>query len=187
MPLVAPVLGVGKTPWVLEFVKVAKLMLHNVPLFPAPTEDGQWTNSVRSQKVATRRSLGRDPETTTIHCLKSTALSWASKAGLNAETRQVLGHHSTGKHSHEICNRDLLAEPLRQLELSLQRIRTGAFLPDASGSGMNAEPNKESPSNTFRKADSTTSESLQSSSTDSFSDANTLHSDQYPDDVYDPL
>ena len=54
MPLVAPVLGVGKRPWVLEFVKVAKLMLRNLPLFPAPTADGQWTNSVTSQKVATQ-------------------------------------------------------------------------------------------------------------------------------------
>ena len=91
---------------------------------------------------------------TTIHCLKSIALSWAGKAGLNAETRQVLGHHSTGKHSHEIYNRDLLAEPIRQLELILQRIRTGAFLPDASRSGLIAEPNKEDPSDVFRKADS---------------------------------
>ena len=46
MPLVAPVWGVGKTPWVLEFVKVSKLAdrpldaLHNVPLLPAPTETG---------------------------------------------------------------------------------------------------------------------------------------------------
>ena len=47
MPLVAPVWGVGKTAWVLEFIKVSKLAerpldtLHNVPLLPAPTEDGR--------------------------------------------------------------------------------------------------------------------------------------------------
>ena len=103
---------------------------------------------------------------TTIHCLKSTALSWAGKAGLNAETREVLGHHSTGKHSHEIYNRDLLAEPIIQLELVLQRIRTGAFLPDASRSGMLVQPSKEDPSNSFRKADST-SDTAESSSADS--------------------
>ena len=91
--------------------------------------------------------MDKEPEMTTIHCLKSTALSWAGKAGLNAETRQVLGHHSTGKHSHEIYNRDLLAEPIRQLGLILQRIRTGAFLPDASRSGMITEPSVEDPSN----------------------------------------
>ncbi len=91
------------------------------------------------------RALGKDPEMTTFHCLKGTALSWAGKGGLNAETRQVLGHHSTGKHSHEIYNRDLLAEPMRQLELILQRIRTGSFLPDASRSGMITEATVEDP------------------------------------------
>ena len=156
MPLVASVWGVGKTPWVLEFIKVSKLAdkpwdtLRNVPLLPAPTEDGRWTNRSTSTLEAKRwllsvlsRTLGRDPEITTIH--------WA---GLSAETRQVLGHHSTGKHSHEIYNRVLLAEPIRRLELILQRIHTSPFLPDASRSGMIAEPSKEDPANSFRKAES---------------------------------
>ena len=51
---------------------------------------------------------------------------------------------------------------------------------------MIAEPSKEDPSNSFRKADSA-SDPSESSSTDVSSDANTLHSDQYPDGVYDPL
>ena len=88
MPLVAPVWGVGKTPWVLEFVKVAKLAdrpldtLHKVPLLPAPTEDGGRTNRSTSTQEAKKwllsvlsRALGKDPEMTTIHCLKSIALS----------------------------------------------------------------------------------------------------------------
>ena len=149
MPLVAPVWGVGKTPWVLEFVKVARLAdralehLDQVPMLPAPTEDGKWTDRSTSTLEAKKwllsilfRALGQDPDATTIHCLKSTALSWAGKAGLSAEVRQILGHHSTGKKSHEIYNRDLLADPLRQFDLLLQRIRTGAFLPDSSRSGM---------------------------------------------------
>ena len=125
--------------------------------------------------------MNKDPEMTTIHCLKSTALSWAGKAGLSAETRQSLGHHSTGKHSHEIYNRDLLAEPIR-----LQRIRTGSFLPDASRSGMITERTEEDPSKSFRREESE-SESSESSSTDSSSDAATLRSDEYPEDVYDPV
>ena len=68
----------------------------------------------------------------------------------------------------------------------MQRIRTGAFLPDASRSGMIAEPNKEHPSNSFRKAESN-SDSSESSSTDSSSDADILDSDQYPEGVYDPI
>ena len=100
--------------------------------------------------------------------------------------RQVLGHHSTGKHSHEIYNRDLLAEPIRQLELILQRIRTGSFLPDASRSGMITEATAEDPSKNFRLEEDD-SESSESSSTDSSSEAATLHSDEYPKDVFDPV
>ena len=117
MPLVAPAWGVGNTPWAIEFAKVAKLAngpldsLHNVPLLAAPTEDGEWTNRSTSTLEAKRwllcvlkKALRKDPDATTIHCPKSTALSWAGKAGLGTEVRQVLGHHSTGKKSHEIYN-----------------------------------------------------------------------------------
>ena len=192
MPLVAPVWGVGKTPWALEFAKVSKRadrpleILHSIPLLPAPTEEGGWTNRSTSAQEAKKwllsilsRALDGEPEMTTIHCLKSIALSWAGKAGLSAETRQVLGHHSTGKHSHEIYNRDLLAEPIRQLELVLQRIRTGSCLPDASRSGMITV---EDPAKNFR-IEEDDSESSESSSTDSPSDAATLHSDEYPKDA----
>ena len=98
--------------------------LRNVPQLAAPSEGGQWTNRATSTLEAKRwplsilrKSLGKDPEMTTIHCLKSTALSLAGKAGLGAEVRRVLGHHSTGKRPHEIYSRDLLADPLRQLEM----------------------------------------------------------------------
>ena len=109
MPLVAPAWGVGNTPWAFEFAKVAKLAnrpldsIHNVQLLAAPTEDGEWTNRSTSTLEAKRwllcvlkKALGKDPDATTIHCFKSTALSWAGKAGLGTEVRQVLGHHSTG-------------------------------------------------------------------------------------------
>ena len=199
MPLVAPVWGVGKTPWVLEFVKVARLAhrplehLDQVPMLPAPTEDGQWTDRSTSTLEAKKwllsilfRALGQDPDATTIHCLKSTALSWAGKAGLSAEVRQILGHHSTGKKSHEIYNRDLLADPLRQFDLLLQRIRTGAFLPDSSRSGMMTSAANEDPKDIYRP-DPTVDESSESSSTDSSSEDESLGSDQYQDIVYDPI
>ena len=199
MPLVAPVWGVGETPWVLEFVKVARLAdrplehLDQAPMLPAPTEDGQWTDRSTSTLEAKKwllsilfRSLGQDPDTTTIHCLKSTALSWAGKAGLSAEVRQILGHHSTGKKSHEIYNRDLLADPLRQFDLLLQRIRTGAFLPDSSRSGMMTSAANEDAKDIYRP-DPTVNESSESSSTDSSSEDESLGSDQHQDIVYDPI
>ena len=78
------------------------------------------------------------------------------------------------------------AEPIRQLELVLQRIRTGSFLPDASRSGMITETTEEDPSTSFRREESE-SESSESSSADSSSDAATLGSDEYSEDVYDPM
>ena len=202
MPLVAPAWGVGSTPWAIEFAKVAKLAarplesLHNTPLLAAPTTDGDWTNRSTSTVEAKRwllcllkKSLGRDPEATTIHCLKSTALSWAGKAGIGTEARQVLGHHSTGKKSHEIYNRDLLADPLRQLESLLQRIRTGAFVPDASRSGMVSQVTTTDPASTYQAApdvDKVSDSISESSSTDSSSDDQESH-DEDISNPFDPV
>ena len=73
---------------------------------------------------------------TTIHTLKATPLSWSAKWGLDPDVRAILGHHSTGKTSAECYARDSLAKPLRDFELVLQQIRTKAFSPDATRSGM---------------------------------------------------
>ena len=67
--------GVGEIPWVLEFVKVARLAdrplehLDQVPLLPAPTEEGQWTDKSTSTLEAKKwllsilcRTLGQDPD-----------------------------------------------------------------------------------------------------------------------------
>jgi len=55
-------------------------------MLPAPTEDGQWTDRSTSTLEAKKwllsilfRALGQDPDATTIHCLKSTGLSWGAK------------------------------------------------------------------------------------------------------------
>ncbi len=202
MPLVAPAWGVGNTPWAIEFAKVAKLAnrpldsLHNVPLLAAPTEDGEWTDRSTSTLEAKRwllcvlkKSLGKGPDATTIHCLKSTALSWAGKAGLGTGVRQALGHHSTGKKSHKIYNRDLLAEPSRQLESLLQRIRTGAFLPDTSRSGMVTDKTISDPASTYKMApipEEASSSCSESSSTDSSSTEQGSQDDELQG-LYDPI
>ena len=51
---------------------------------------------------------------------------------------------------------------------------------------MITEPTEEDPSKSFRREESE-SESSESSPTDSSSDAATLRSDEYPEDVYDPM
>ena len=52
---------------------------------------------------------------------------------------------------------------------------------------MITEPSVEDPSNGFRWEESNSESSSESSSTDSSSDAATLDSDQYPENVYDPI
>ena len=91
MPLVGPVWGVGNTPWVLEFIKLLDT-LRNVPLLPAPTEEGRWTNR----------------STSTLEAKNPLLEEHSSQLGWKSWTECTGKHHSTGKHSHEIYNRDLL-------------------------------------------------------------------------------
>ena len=81
-----------------------------------------------------------------------------------------LGGESRPRDRSEIYNRDLLAEPLRQLESLLQRIRTGAFLPDTSRSGMVTDKTISDPASTYKMApipEEASNSCSESSSTDS--------------------
>lgn len=148
MPLVAPIWGVTSPPWGLAFLKVAQLAnrqlegLDHEPLLAAPNLTGGWSSRAVTTKEAGKwiRNLFKNVEGgstfTTIHTLKATPLSWSAKWGLDPDVRAILGHHSTGKTSAECYARDSLAKPLRDFELVLQQIRTKAFSPDATRSGM---------------------------------------------------
>jgi hypothetical protein len=70
------------------------------------------------------------------HSLKSTCLSWASKAGMSRELRQVLGYHVVqGSKTALHYSRDEQAEPLRQMSNILMKIRLHLFNPDCTRSG----------------------------------------------------
>ena len=199
MPLVAPAWGVGNTPWAIEFAKVAKLVnrpldsLRNVPLLAAPTEDGEWTNRSTSTLEAKRwllcvlmKALGKDPDATTIHCLKSTALSWGWESRPGNRSKAGAG---PPQHWEEIPRDLQLAEPLRQLESLFQRIRTGAFLPDTSRSGMVTDKTVKDPATTYKLGpiqEEDPSSCSESSSTDSSSTEQSSQDDQLPG-LYDPL
>ena len=158
MPLVAPVWGVGNLPWGLIFIKLCQSSnrpvesLSNEPMLNAPTPDGSWSGrSVTTTEAGKwlRKILAGmkgDAIFTTIHALKATPLSWCAKWGLGPDIRALLGHHSTGKTSAECYGRDNLAKPLRDFDLVLQQIRTGAFSPDATRSGMIREESVQDPS-----------------------------------------
>ena len=148
MPLVAPIWGVTLPPWGLTFLKVAQLADRQLesfdqePLLAAPNLTGGWSSRSVTTKEAGMwirnllKKLDGGSAFTTIHTLKATPLSWSAKWGLDPDVRAILGHHSTGKTSAECYARDSLAKPLRDFELVLQQIRTKAFSPDATRSGM---------------------------------------------------
>ena len=71
------------------------------------------------------------------HSMKCTVLLWSAKAGLPRHSRRLLGYHiAPGDKTMEIYSRDSMAAPLRDLDKLLESIRAGAFLPDATRSGM---------------------------------------------------
>ena len=161
MPLVAPVWGVTSPPWGLAFVKVLQLAgraadhLDHEPLLAAPTPDGKWSSRAVTTKEGGKwlRNLLSSVEGgalfTSIHTLKATPLSWCTKWGLDPNIRSILGHHSTGKGSAECYGRDNLAKPLREFELVLQQIRTRAFSPDSTRSGMMGPETVADPKSSF--------------------------------------
>ena len=148
MPLVAPVWGLLTPPWGLRFVKLCAVAertlssLEQEPMLAAPDPDGQWSKRSVTTTEASKwirnilTKMDGEIEYTTIHSLKATPLSWCAKWGLEPDVRLLLGHQSTGKQSAECYARDNLAKPLRDFDLVLQQIRTRAFSPDATRSGM---------------------------------------------------
>ena len=151
-------------------------VIDHQPLLMAPKPDGTWSHRAVTTTEAgkwLRKLLGRmnpEAEYATAHSLKSTPLSWCAKWGLDPEVRLILGHHKTGKSSAECYGRDNLAKPLRDFDLVLQQIRTKAFVPDSTRSGMIQEPERNDPSDTFRAPPETEEAVPASSSSDDMSD-----------------
>jgi len=115
------------------------------PLMPVVDHSGNFGRTPISPSLASQwlRDLfilaGHSRESVSgisAHSLKSTCLSWVSKAGVSREHRQVLGYHIVqGSQSALHYSRDEQAEPLRQLSYVLRNIRNGNFNPDSSRSG----------------------------------------------------
>ena len=71
------------------------------------------------------------------HSMKSTLMSWTSKFGLPDNGRSVLARHvSSVTSATAVYSRDMLSPVLRQLDVMLMAIRSGAFCPDRLRSGM---------------------------------------------------
>jgi len=69
------------------------------------------------------------------HSMKSTTLSWSSKAEMPREYRRILGRHSSStKEADSVYSRDLSFGPVRALERVFVMIREKSFAPDGKRS-----------------------------------------------------
>ena len=154
LPLVAPIWGLEKPCWALEWNKIAKKVgrifddTFKGPILPAPDKFGNWGSRSVTAAEASKwllellRPNGSNLDEVTSHSLKCTVLSWLAKAGAEPHHRLVLGHHSTQRGSLETYSRDMLSAPLRAMEDVLRKIRMGALHPGLTRSGHIQEPTK---------------------------------------------
>ena len=159
LPLVCPCIGVNGKDWVARYLALREKSGLEMPgnqdvcMLPAPSgSDVQpWTSRPLSSEEGAqfiRKVLGA-PKTTerrlSTHSLKSTAISWTSKFGLNFEARALLARHSSAvANPTALYSRDLLSPVMRSFVHLLSQIQGGQFAPDATRSGM-LTPNPATP------------------------------------------
>ncbi|CAE7231133.1 unnamed protein product [Symbiodinium sp. CCMP2592] len=83
------------------------------------------------------------PNKITSHSFKATLLSMAAKRGYSIEDRLQMGYHSVPGRMALVYSRDGAARSLRLLEVMLQEIRSGFYLPDSTRSGRLKGPARE--------------------------------------------
>jgi len=148
LPLVAPIYSLGSYDWFRAWLQSREALgletggRLNAPLLCRFGVDGkplqQEVTSSECGKLlreALRVGHGKGCAVKS-HSLKATALSWAGKHGLDLETRRLLGHHlDANAKSAEAYNRDSMGPAVAKLVGTLQAIKQGVFLPDATRSG----------------------------------------------------
>jgi hypothetical protein len=158
MPLVATAVGLLGTTWGkswLDQMVIAGLAvrdpydstMYTFPkgcILPENLRDGSWGDgpTTCSEAGVWLVSLLRMAGATNVdkmvgtHSLKVTPLSWCAKYGLSIQDREMLGHHSLGKHMSALTySRDSQARPLQLFQEVISSIKSGAFDPDNTRSG----------------------------------------------------
>ena len=151
LPIVAPCLGVTSTNWAQLYIDLRLQAGLDGPgvkpghMMPAPdgiSGDAWLDRYVTSEEGADflrlllqrKKVVGRRIST---HSMKSTAISWTSKFGLSVETRAILARHSSSLSNPTILySRDIISAALREFDMVLTAIRSRAFEPDRTRSGM---------------------------------------------------
>ena len=118
----------------------------NGPLLKAPSGgNGNFmTRGLKSSEVsallrhfvgASEPVHGQSAPSVSSHSLKSTALSWCARYGLNPSTRSLLGRHVSSLHeTYAIYSRDLACAPVAELQGVIDDIHAGKFSPDCQRS-----------------------------------------------------
>jgi len=150
LPMTAAMHGVTTESWgkawetVLE--KTGITATHGKPLLPGRTPDG-WHTLPLTAEAATSwlRSMLQSGEhfqedrikSIGTHSCKSTILSWMAKWGSSPDLRRLMGYHVADKMSTMlIYGKDNTSAGLREIDVILEAIRQGEFLPDAKRSEM---------------------------------------------------
>ena len=150
LPMTAAMHGVTAEPWgsawkaVLE--KTGIPITHGKPLLPGRTPDG-WhtlpltaeaaTSWLRSMLQSGDRFQEERTKSIGTHSCKSTILSWMAKWGSSPDLRRLMGYHVADKMSTMlIYGKDNTSAGLREIDVILEAIRQGEFLPDAKRSEM---------------------------------------------------
>ena len=150
LPIVIPARGVDGSLWAEEAMAallnagVGLSCPINGPLLHAPNLDGTFMQRGLSSKEVSGllRKFAGAPEPSdaaedavTSHSLKATTLSWCSKYGLTPQTRSLLGRHvSALNETYAIYSRDLACAPVAELQLLIDEIHAGNFMPDSQRS-----------------------------------------------------
>ena len=151
LPLVCPCVGVDGKDWVAIYLSLRERSglampgVEDVCMMPAPSgsDDAMWSSRPLSSEEGAcflRKLLGA-PKTQerrlSSHSMKSTAISWTSKFGLNFEARALLARHSSSvSNPTALHSRDLLSPVMRSFVHLISEIHGGQFVPDATRSGM---------------------------------------------------
>ena len=142
LPIVVPWQGVVTDDWMNRFLSLYSCVGLDItrrplgPLLPAPRLDGTFCARPLSTAEAAdwlRALLEGTPDCSSFrsHSMKATLLGWCARAGLDKESRAVLGHHCSALSGSEVVySRQLQIRALRKLAHILRRVRSGLALED---------------------------------------------------------
>ena len=151
LPIVLPAMGITGSEWISDakaaFEEYGLMFEGRIggPFFRPPGTSGNahCRRGLTSQEVTRFLRLMLEDEHSghgdlrvSSHSLKATLLSWASKSGMSAADRAILGRHSSAYlESSAVYARDLAFGAVHRLQEVLRKNHCGEFLPDAPRSG----------------------------------------------------